>query len=178
MVTWFIPKYRTLIANGDTSASKSRELLFRHIPNSQGFKPRYLSLRLKMFSIEDDDPWSVNKDVFDLICNFIQRSASLSITDVASRLNALYPDSRVQGNKKESAESFLLEMWDVVINVAVQLEPCSAEQNKLALLMNTLRDIETEQTLHIWGSPIILWKDLPLLGPVMTERLNSANFNP
>lgn len=127
-------------------------------------------------SIEDDDPWAVSQDIFDLLCDFVQPSALVSATDVAGSLNALYPDNRVQGDgKKESAESFLLEMWNIVLKVAVQLESGSAEQAKLALLIKTLRNIEPEQTLHIWGSPIVLWKELPLLGPAMTERFNSKN---
>ena len=129
-------------------------------------------------SIEDDDPWVVSQDIFDVLSAFVQPSASLSATTAAHSLNALYPDNRVQeGGKKESAESFLLEMWDIVLKVAVQLEPGSAEQDKLALLIKTLRGVEPEQTLHIWGSPTVLWKELPLLGPAMTERLNSENAN-
>ena len=129
-------------------------------------------------SIEDDDPWVVSQDIFDVLSAFVQPSASISATTAAGSLNALYPDNRVQeGGKKESAESFLLEMWDIVLKVAVQLEPGSAEQDKLALLIKTLRDVELEQTLHIWGSPVVLWKELPLLGPAMTERLNSENAN-
>lgn len=125
-------------------------------------------------SIEDDDPWEVSQDIFNLLCDFIQPSTSLSSTTAASNLNALYPDNRVQGDeKKESPASFLLEMWDVVIKVAVQLDSGSPELERLTLLIKTIRDVKPEQTLHVWDSPVILWKDLPLLRPVMTEKLNS-----
>ena len=125
-------------------------------------------------SIEDDDPWEVSRDIFNLLCDFIRPSTSLSSTTAASNLSALYPDNRVQGDrKKESPESFLLEMWDVVIKVAVQLEPDSPELERLALLIKTIRDVKPERTLHVWDSPVILWKDLPLLRPAMTESLNS-----
>ena len=124
-------------------------------------------------SIEDDDPWEVSLDIFNLLCDFIQSSSPSSPSTAASNLNALYPDNRVHGDgKKESPASFLLEMWDVVIKVAIQLELDSPELRRLVLLIKTLRDVKPEQMLHVWDRPVILWKDLPLLRAAMTERLN------
>ena len=124
-------------------------------------------------SIEDDDPWAISQTIFVILSDFIQNPSSTSPEIVASSISAQYPDNRLpQDCEKESAASFLLEMWDVVLKVAIQLAPGSAEQNKLVSLIKALRNIEPQQTVQIWGSPIVLWKDLPLLGAAMTEKFN------
>ena len=125
--------------------------------------------------LEDDDPWEVGQKIFDILRDFVQSVTPPSASQAAASLAALYPDNRPlkDGEAKESAETFLLEMWEVVVKVAVQLEPGSTEQEKLALLLKTLRDTKPEQTLLIWNRPTVLWKELPLLGPTMTETFNS-----
>ena len=47
------------------------------------------------------------------------------------------------------------------------------EQERLVLLLKTLRDIQLEKILNIWGSPMVLWKSLPLLGSALTEHVYS-----
>ena len=127
-------------------------------------------------SIEDDDPWIIAQSIFDILCEVIEQPASVSLEEPANRLNALYPDNRQQGDdEKESPESFLLEMWDVVLKVILQLEPGSTEQERLVLLLNTLRGIKPEKMLDIWGSQVALWKSLPLLGSALTEHFHSKN---
>ena len=128
-------------------------------------------------SIEDDDPWAISQDIFNILCDFTQSSTPPSVAAAARSLNALYPDNRPQqGTTKEGAESFLLEMWDVVLKVAIQLPSGSVEQEKLATLLKTMRGLEPAHTLHIWGRPITLWNDLPLLGPAMTEKVNGKKI--
>ncbi|MCJ1396179.1 hypothetical protein MMC18_009068 [Xylographa bjoerkii] len=129
-------------------------------------------------SIEDDDPWAISQNIFVILSDFVQNSSSTSAENVASSISAQYPDNRPpQDSEKESASSFLLEMWDVVLKVAIQLAPGSAEQDKLVSFIKALRNIEPQQTMQIWGSPIVLWKDLPLLGAAMTEKLNTIPSN-
>ena len=129
-------------------------------------------------SLEDDEPWEVSKKIFDILCDYLQPNTPLSAKPPAVSLAGLFPENRPvkDDETKESAETFLLEMWQVVLKVAVQLEPESVEQQKLVSLLQTLRQTKPARTLQIWNQPTVLWKDLPLLGPTMTETFNGITY--
>ena len=63
-------------------------------------------------SLEDDDPWEASQKIFDVLRDFFQSNTSFSTSQAAGSLNALYPDNRPlkDGESKETAETFLLEM--------------------------------------------------------------------
>ena len=73
--------------------------------------------------------------------------------------------------ENEEPESFLFEMWGVVISVAEQIPWDHPEQVRLVKFIRTLKDLPGQTTVQMdtWGE-LAIWSDLPLLGLAMTEH--------
>lgn len=74
--------------------------------------------------------------------------------------------------KAEDPASLLLEFWELLFKMAEQILPSHPAMNALATLILELKKPDKE-VLVIWGHPIKLWSDLPLLGPQTTETCES-----
>jgi hypothetical protein len=72
-----------------------------------------LKLRLKSLE-EDDEPWIIEQKTFDIMKEYLQPVSGTSATTAANAINELTAPKRkpVDGEKVESADSFLLETWD------------------------------------------------------------------
>ena len=119
----------------------------------------------------DGDPWHVSRSVFDiLISNLALCPEPATAGTVAQTIDALRPDKRQPqpGEELESMESFLFELWEVVIKTIVQFPAHGAEHTSLVSCVQALRALP-QTNLIIWDTHISLWRELPLLGPRLAE---------
>jgi hypothetical protein len=100
-------------------------------------------------SLLDDDPWIIEKHIFDIVCSFVQPDSTQHASDAVRALDSLYPAHRIadvggssgggsaadkkrrssdaaagggSGNEPpESAGTFLWNLWPVFFSVAQQL---------------------------------------------------------
>jgi Protein of unknown function (DUF3632) len=118
------------------------------------------------------EPWVINQRIFDILNMYLQPNATLSPTNAAQEIDKLFPlkRPREEGRENEEPESFLLEMWGVVISVAEQIPWRHPGQTRLVEFIQALKDLPDTTTVQMeyWGEKVI-WSDLPLLGLVMTE---------
>ena len=133
------------------------------------------ALPLRLITNDGGDPWIVEQKMFDILNDFLQPSSVLSPTAAAKQLDRLFPLNRTDsdGERKEEPESFLWELWSVIIKVAQQIPWKSRAQDRLAELIKALRDLPSEIVVEIWSSKSRIWQDLPLLGPSLTETMRS-----
>jgi hypothetical protein len=125
---------------------------------------------------DDDDgkPWVIAGHIFKIINDYLQPSNTLSATEAAQKIDALFPNNRpdVDGEEKEEAGSFLAEFWETVVMIAQQIPALHPAQDKLVGLLKALSELPTNLTVDIWGSDCRVWKDLPLIGVHMVEAEN------
>ena len=128
-----------------------------------------LNLVLQSF---DNDPWIINQRIFDILNMYLQPNATLSPTTAAQEIDKLFPLNRPREEDKENEEpeSFLWEMWGVVVSVAEQIPWEHPGQTRLVEVIQALNDLPGPKTVQMdgWGK-LVIWSDLPLLDPVMTE---------
>ena len=119
------------------------------------------------------EPWIINQRIFDILNMYLQPNATLSPVNVAQEIDKLSPLNRPKENDEENEdpESFLFEMWEVVISVADQIPWKHPGQIRLVEVIQALKDLPgpTKVQMDDWGE-LVIWSDLPLLGPVMRER--------
>lgn|ERR1712014_77779 len=121
----------------------------------------------------DDKSWDIEVQIFNLIADFLQARSHHTATQVAASIDALFPTRRSNTETEaEAPESFLLEFWDLVFKIAEQITPNHPAINAPATLILELKKLDKE-VLIIWGHPIKLWSELPLLGPQLTETRES-----
>ena len=136
--------------------------------------------------LDDDDPWIIEKKIFDTLDEFLQPSSTLATSATARVLDNLFPTNRSQedqpdGEQREEAGSFLWHMWDVFHQVARQLPHASLAQDRLAALVKELSHLSSQTpviSLKAWGEDFKLWQDLPLLGPTFREQCDSESLGP
>jgi hypothetical protein len=125
---------------------------------------------------DDDDgkPWVIAGHIFKIINDYLQPSNTLSATEAAQKIDALFPNNRpdVDGEEKEEAGSFLAEFWETVVMIAQQIPALHPAQDKLVGLLKALSELPTNLTVDIWGSDCRVWQDLPLIGVHMVEAEN------
>ena len=123
--------------------------------------------------LQENEPWVINQRIFQILNTYLQPNARLSPANAAQEIDKLFPLNRRREEDKENEEpeSFLFEMWDVVISVAEQIPWKHAGQNRLVECIQALRDLPEPKLVRMdnWGE-LVIWSDLPMLGPVMTER--------
>ncbi|KMQ45745.1 hypothetical protein HL42_3586 [Trichophyton rubrum] len=127
-----------------------------------------LSLRLP--SLEDGDPWIVHRNLFEVLNGYLQPGSCTAPSAAAKEIDDLTPDKRQSdgGKPKEDHESFLLEIWESIIEIAKQIPSDHASQDRLVELIKALTELPATE-IEIWGSNVRMWADLPLLGPAMRE---------
>ena len=121
----------------------------------------------------DNDPWIINERLFHILNTYLHPNATLSPANAAQEIDKLFPLNRPkekENEDNEGPESFLWELWEVVISVAQQIPWRHPGQTRLVELIQALRDLPEPITVIMgsWGEQAI-WSDLPILGPVMTE---------
>ncbi|KAI9793195.1 MAG: hypothetical protein M1816_000616 [Peltula sp. TS41687] len=133
------------------------------------------ALQLRLETNDGGEPWIIEQKIFNLLNDYLQpHNSTLTPAAAAQELNSLFPLNRVDEAgeaEKEEPESFLWEMWGVVIQVAKQTpwKSAASAHEKLAEFIKALRDLPSETTVPIWGSDSKIWQDLPLLGPNLVE---------
>jgi len=136
-------------------------------------------LNLVLQSSDNEQPWVINQRIFHILNTYLQPNATLSPTNAAQEIDKLFPLNRPreEDRENEGPESFLFEMWGVVISVAEQIPWKHPGQTRLVEVIQALRDLPGPTTVQMdsWGK-LVIWSDLPLLGPVMTERGYGMRF--
>ncbi|KAM5444714.1 hypothetical protein MferCBS31731_000169 [Microsporum ferrugineum] len=132
------------------------------------------TLSLRLPSLEDGDPWIVHQKLFDILSEYLQPASSTAPSAAAKEIDSLTPkkrqglDASDDAKPKEDYESFLLEIWNSLIEVARQIPSDHASQDRLVELVKALRELPSTNA-EIWGNTVRVWTDLPLLGPAMRE---------
>ncbi|KAF8189014.1 hypothetical protein BJ912DRAFT_1059281 [Pholiota molesta] len=111
----------------------------------------------------------VEPKVFPILDAYLQPSSVISATTAAEAIAKLFPPGLVDYTS-------LLRLWDLFIEVVEQIPWQHPSQDKLVALIKTLRDLPDPTTITIvdWDyGPTKLWADLPVLGHVLTDNLES-----
>ncbi|KAK5999335.1 hypothetical protein QM012_005553 [Aureobasidium pullulans] len=119
------------------------------------------------------DPWepmhAAARIINSQIARFPQNHDS---TLAAKQLDALTPFNRTfePDEQPENISSFLWEFWEVVVKLSQAYEEDSDQaQACIVEILGELKKIEAQEV-TIWGKETRLWGNLPLFGPVLTER--------
>lgn len=137
-------------------------------------------LNLQLWTQEGEELSGVARQAFNIVDTFLnskstdEESVAVESLKAAQRLHLLTPARRPRegGEPIESIESFLLEFWEVIINIAEQIPVDHPAQDSLVELVRALSNLEDEVVVKVWNLELILWYDLPLLGAAITEALN------
>ncbi|EEQ34009.1 conserved hypothetical protein [Microsporum canis CBS 113480] len=148
------------------------------------------TLSLRLPSLEDGDPWIVHQKLFGILSEYLQPASSTAPSAAAKEIDSLTPkkrqglDASDDAKPKEDYESFLLEIWNSLIEVARQIPSDHASQDRLVELVKALRELPSTNTdrrerwyniagvyadLKAFKNTVRVWTDLPLLGPAMRE---------
>ncbi|KAI5809201.1 hypothetical protein BZA77DRAFT_391816 [Pyronema omphalodes] len=128
------------------------------------------ALTLVLEQSNGEEPWVVEQQIFDIINSYLQPTDGPSASQTAEQISQLFPYHRPSSDvEKEEPASFLYELWGLVLKIAQQIQYQHPGQDKLVVLINTLRDMPSELKVPIWGSESRIWQDLPLLVPNLTE---------
>lgn len=123
-------------------------------------------------SLNDEDPWIIEKKMFDLLSDYLQPSSTKSSEAIARALDDLFPTNRSEEDQPpdepiEEPGSFLWHMWPLFHRVAQQIPHSNSAQDRLVELVRTLRDLPAKTpTVYLEGwsdNTYKLWEDLPLL---------------
>ena len=127
----------------------------------------------------DNEPWIINQKIFNILNTYLQPNADQTPANAAQEIGKLSPLKRPREEDKENEDPaiFLFEMWDVVVSLAEQIPWNHPGQNRLVELIQALRDLPEPKTVELknWDDQVV-YSDLPLLGPVMTERNHGMRF--
>ena len=129
--------------------------------------------------LQENEPWVINQRIFQILNTYLQPNARLSPANAAQEIDKLFPLNRrrEEDRENEEPESFLFEMWEVVVSVAEQISWKHPGQSRLVELIQALRDSPDQTVVKMdeWGE-LVIWSDLPMLGPVLTERDYGMRF--
>ena len=122
----------------------------------------------------------MNQRIFHILNTYLQPNTTLSPSNVAQEIDKLFPLNRPREEdtrENEEPESFLFEMWEVIISVAEQIPWKHSGQTRLVEVIQALKDLPGSTTLKFdYWSDMELWSDLPMLGAVMTEKCYCMRF--
>jgi hypothetical protein len=129
-------------------------------------------LNLVFQSLDNEEPWVIDQKIFHILNTYLQSNATFPPTEAAREIDKLFPLNRPreEDRENEEPESFLFEMWDVVISVVEQIPWDHPGQTRLVNCIRALRDLPGPTTVQMdsWGK-MAVWSDLPLLGAAMTK---------
>ena len=133
-------------------------------------------LNLVLRSPDNEEPWVINQRLFNTLNSYIQPNATLSAANAAQEIDKLFPPNRPR-EEDEDTVGYLFEMWRVVISVAEQIPWKHPGQAGLVEVIQALKDLPGHKTVDMGDfGKLVVWPDLPLLGPVMAERGYSMRF--
>lgn len=105
------------------------------------------ALKLRLKSLEDDEPWIIEQKNFSIINDLLQPDKQLSAAEAAIQINELTPMKReARGEKEvEEPESYLREMWAFFIIICKQIPHDRPAQGKLISLIKELTLLPSEE---------------------------------
>lgn len=103
-----------------------------------------MALRIE-FRYRDDDPWPIVKNAFDIIEPFLQPGSRISVADTAARVDTLSPPRNplAMGEESYTCAGFLLELFEIVVDIARQLPYNDPSQQRLVQLLEELAALDT-----------------------------------
>ncbi|KAB8249336.1 hypothetical protein F9C07_2285741 [Aspergillus flavus] len=137
-----------------------------------------MSLGLRVTNIHDEmDQMEQNivRAVGRALADSNAESARVAADTIDRLIRMKYIEERGNGNA-EDLETFLWQLWDIVIQGAREILHDHPLQDRLVELVSALTEIPPV-TVELWESKTCLWTDLPLLGPSMREAWISPTHN-
>ena len=94
-----------------------------------------------VLEMRDEDPWSVAKEAFDVVAAYLQPDREADALETANRLDTLTPARRKlkESEEAEEDESFLLEIWEIFVMIALQVPYDHPSQRRLIELTSELK---------------------------------------
>ncbi|BCR90237.1 DUF3632 domain-containing protein [Aspergillus chevalieri] len=123
--------------------------------------------------LDDDDPWIIEQQIFDILNDYLQPKSNITAAAAAQSIDNLFPVNRQDDEEKEDPGSFLWHLWGRFHRTAQQIPHAHPAQDKLAALIKCLRSFPSRTPvvyLSSWDAEYKLWEDLPLLGPTFQEE--------
>lgn len=114
---------------------------------------------------KDDDPWPIEWMMFNVLNDYLQPDSELSDNEAARCLDALVPENRPDklDEKKEPADNWMLELSDLICNIAKQIPYDHEGQDKLVQLLHALKRLPITQPIENYrGEKFPAWKDLTI----------------
>ena len=125
------------------------------------------SVQLK---IEDPHPADFAPQILDIFNTSIRSDNPISPESAAQSLHDLYLE---QSQKVDGPAGFIWWFWEFVHDLPKQIPYDSPQQDVFVAVIKALRDRPSEAVeLEQWGT-YQLWRDLPLLAPVLTDKFQS-----
>ena len=105
------------------------------------------TLKLRLKSLEDDEPWIIEQKNFSIVNNFLQPDSQLSVAEAAFRMNELTPIKREARGERdvEEPERYLREIWAFFIVICKQIPHDHPAQDKLVSLIRKLTLLPSEE---------------------------------
>lgn len=108
----------------------------------------------------DDDPWPIEWMMFNVLNDYLQPDSKLSDSEAAQCLDAIIPENRPDqlDEKKEPADDWMLELSDLIWDIAKQI-PCDHPgQDKLVQLLHAVKRLPITQTIENYqGEQLPAW---------------------
>jgi hypothetical protein len=120
----------------------------------------------------EEFPWEVGQQIFDILKDFLQQSTDISASTAAARVNALFFEKRREDDEEDPPGGFLLELWDIVLNLAEQIPFDNPAMEKLVDFMRKLVEIPSS-SVEVRGREFKLWVDLPVLVESIHSEISS-----
>lgn len=97
---------------------------------------------------DDDDPWPIEWIMLNVLNAYLQPDTELSVDAAAQCLDSILPGNRPDSpnEKKETNESFMVEISDLIWKIANQIPPDHESQDKLVNLLHTLKRLPISVT--------------------------------
>ncbi|KAF4338432.1 hypothetical protein FBEOM_7701 [Fusarium beomiforme] len=111
------------------------------------------------------------QEIFLLLTSFLSETQPLTAPEVSVQIHNLFPHQPEKDGKKKSPGGFLAAFWDLMFQIAVQLDYKAQPMKKFISLLKALRDMPSTAVLEDGRR---LWQDLPDLALFFTERWNQT----
>ena len=94
-------------------------------------------LNIHLESLDDPEPWIIEKQMFDILVEYLDPSKGVTAVAAAHAFDKLAPMNREVSEDEEVEEpvSFLLETWGNLIIIAKQIDHDHLAQARLTNLM-------------------------------------------
>ncbi|KAJ5425964.1 hypothetical protein N7465_001034 [Penicillium sp. CMV-2018d] len=127
-------------------------------------------LHLHIASLEDDDPWIVQRKYFMILNNSLQPDSQVSAAEAAAGINELTPMNReANGEEAEEPESWCLEFWGTINELVKQIPHDHPSQDKMVEIIKELIALPGVEVFVCKTAITRIWTDLPYLMEVWHE---------